>query len=149
MKKLAEIFSFPISVQRIENTLISIISPSRTCYKSLALSKVTSAKNSVKSIPEELAEQSREHYSIEKNNKNQRKESGASAQTSASGQSAQTWDPTSGHRRGSAAVSIVSQKRRKASLPEYFPTSSRYVLAKGLHQVHKGFSQTTFTRGGG
>ena len=65
-----------------------------------------------------------------------RKESGASAQTSASGQSAQTWDPTSGHRRGSAAVSIVSQKRRKASLPEYFPTSSRYVLAKGLHQVH-------------
>ena len=64
-----------------------------------------------------------------------RKESGASAQTSASGQSAQTWEPTSGHRRGSAAVSIVSQKRRKASLPEYFPTSSRYVLAKGLHQV--------------
>ena len=82
---MAEIFSFPISVQRIENTLISIISPSRTCYKSLALSKVTSAKNSVKSIPEELAEQSREHYPIEKNNKNQRKESGASAQTSASG----------------------------------------------------------------
>ena len=53
---------------------------------------MTSAKNSVKSIPEELAEQqSREHYTIEKNNKNQRKESGASAQTSAS---AQTWDPT-------------------------------------------------------
>ena len=56
------------------------------------LAKVTSAKNSVKSIPEELAEQqSREHYPIEKNNKNQRKESGASAQTSASG--AQTFYP--------------------------------------------------------
>ena len=52
----------------------------------MALAKVTSAKNSVKSIPEELAEQqSREHYPIEKGNKNQRKESGASAQTSASG----------------------------------------------------------------
>ena len=47
---------------------------------------MTSAKNSVKSIPEELAEQqNREHYPIEKGNKNQRKESGASAQTSASG----------------------------------------------------------------
>ena len=53
---------------------------------------MTSAKNSVKSIPEELAEQqSREHYTIEKNNKNQRKESGASAQTSAFG--AQTFYP--------------------------------------------------------
>ena len=75
---------FRLGIDPID-TLKSIISPSRTCYKSLALAKVTSAKNSVKSIPEELAEQNREHYPMEKNNKNQRKESGASAQTSASG----------------------------------------------------------------
>ena len=47
---------------------------------------MTSAKNSVKSIPEELAEQQNSKHPI-----NARKESGASAQTSAS---AQTWDPT-------------------------------------------------------
>ena len=47
---------------------------------------MTSAKNSVKSIPEELAEQQNSKHPI-----HARKESGASAQTSAS---AQTWDPT-------------------------------------------------------
>ena len=46
---------------------------------------MTSAKNSVKSIPEEFAQQSSKHPI------HARKESGASAQTSAS---AQTWDPT-------------------------------------------------------
>ena len=138
---MVDIFSSAKSAQRaqsVENTLRSIISFSCTCYKSLVL-KVTSAKTSVKSIPEELAEQQNSKHPI-----HARKESGASAQTSAS---AQIWDPNENNKNQTTSFYPYDyfkplyepslKPKRSCGLKKTFETNERWLnLRRHFHFSH-------------
>ena len=95
---------------------------------------MTSAKNSVKSIPEELAEQQNSKHPI-----HARKESGASAQTSAS---AQTWDPTENNKNQTTPFYPYDyfkplyepslKPKRSSGLKNTFETNKGGLISEGI-----------------
>ena len=95
---------------------------------------MTSAKTSVKSIPEELAEQQNSKHPI-----NARKESGASAQTSAS---AQIWDPNENSKNQTTSFYPYDyfkplyepslKPKRSCGLKKTFETNKGGLISEGI-----------------